>query len=464
MTLKEFLEKNRVKNEIAFDEKPQSVTSTKRWQVVVAFQELNESVVLLINVVRGKYRIWPDTFSKVVEERIEGILFDYGLTFDAPKIAPENSEFEKYEAFFIDYCRQAKRDHFDGLLKVKDFTGFWQPLQNRIDEIKSFATDQGLSAGKIGSHFARYQSQQRRELLCREVPWDGHDHVGEILSFAECSNLEHKFMVELFKEWLALSYERVFKGTQNRMIILQGRQGVGKDHFISEICSGFEPYFSHFTETSQEKDMFMQLSRNIIINISEFDKLNRKDPGFIKDLITRDHAEFRPSHQPHFQKYKMTSSFIGSVNVVDFLTDHTGNRRFVVFEGFDISWTYPKGRGVQVLAQAKMLAQEGFRASGEANRAMAEYLERVTPDDPDDIIIGIWNEGIDEICKYKMISPDDAELRYSDVEKIVFSLQKNFGFRSTNRVFRQIKRLGGSTRTDGKNLYFKIKRHSASIA
>lgn len=456
MTLKEFLEKNRIKNEVLFDEKPQAVVSTKRWQVLISFQEMNESIVLLINLVRGKYRIWPDSFSKVVEERIEGILFDYGLAFDSPKVAPENSEFEKYEAFFIDYCRQAKRDHFDGLLKVKDFTGFWQPLQNKLEEMKSFATDQGLSAGKIGSHFARFQATQRLELLCREVPWDGHDHVGEILSFATCTNIEHRFMVEFFKEWLALSYERVLKGTQNRMIVLQGRQGVGKDHFITELSSGFDPYFSHFTETSQEKDMFMQISRNIIINISEFDKMNRKDPGFIKDLITRDHAEFRPSHQPQFQKYKMNASFVGSVNVVDFLTDHTGNRRFLIFEGFDIDWAYPKGRGAQVLAQAKMLAQKGFRASGEANEVMAEYLQRVTPEDPDQIIIDVWNEGIDDICRYKMISSDDAELRLSDVEKLVFTLQKILGYRSANKVFRQIKRLGGSDQVRKTNIYKKI--------
>lgn len=456
MTLKEFLDKNRIKIEPSFDEKPVAITSTKRWNVMISFQELNESCVVLVNIMQSRYLVWPDQLSKVAQDRVDGILFDYGLSFEAPKLAPQNSQYEKYEKFFMEYCAQGKRDIFDGLLKVRDFTGFWQPMVNKLEQMKSFATDEGLSPGKIPSHFSRYQSQQKLELLCKEVKWDGQDHIGEILSFTYCTNIKHPHMIELFKEWLGLSMKRITSGDQNRMIILQGKQGVGKDHFIAELCSGFEPYFSHFTETSQEKDMFMQIARNIIINISEFDKLNRKDPGFIKDLITRDHAEFRPSHQPQFQKYKMNASFIGSVNAVDFLTDSTGNRRFLIFEGFEIDWSYPKGRGAQVLAQAKILAQEGYRASEEANKEMADYLQLVTPEDPDQIIIDIWNEGIDDICRYKMLSPDMAELRWADVEKLVFSLQKTLGYRSAQKVQKHIKRLQGSDRVRGTNIYQKI--------
>lgn len=367
----------------------------------------------------------------------------------------KNAEFKKFEWFFKNALKGCKRDRIDGILKKRDWRGFWQPVGNSMNALKSYGTDYGLSPNRMSFHYNRFEREKKKELLCERVTWDGQDHIAQMMVHMSCSNMTNPEMIDLFKDWLVRAIRRIDTGEQNSMIILQGGQGVGKDVFIKNMCGGFAPYYSNFTDASQEKDMFMQVSKNLIINISEFDKLNKKHPGMIKDLISRETAQFRPSHMQHFEDFRMNASFIGSVNPKDFLTDHTGNRRFWVFEDVTLDWQYPKGRGAQILAQATQLAGDGYEADKSTVLKMQRHVLGLSPDSQDEMIVEIWNQGFDSAVKFSQKFGAEY-LSYDEVQESMNRIQKFCGMRSLKKVQQSLKRLGAQHRSNGKRLYKRI--------
>jgi len=364
----------------------------------------------------------------------------------------ENIDYTPYKQFFQERLKNCRRDKIDGVLKHRDWRGFWQPVGNRLGHLRSLSTDVGLKPHKIKDHYDRYEREHSMEMLWKVEPWDGRDHIAEMMVHVSCANMTNPEMIDLVKEWMVRAYRRHDSGEQNSMILFQGGQGVGKDVFIDELCGGFAPYFSNFTETSQEKDMFMQIAKNVIINISEFDKLNKKHPGMIKDLISRKSAQFRPSHMQHFEDFRMNASFIGSVNPKNFLTDHTGNRRFWVFDSVQIDWGYPKGRGAQILAQARELASQNFTAPVATVQKMARSVVEMSPQPLDDIITEVWNSHFDIAARSCMKSGD---LAYNECSDAVRAVQRACGFRSESRARAELIRLGARKRSNGSR-YNKI--------
>lgn len=364
----------------------------------------------------------------------------------------ENAEYSQYAEFFDKLFKHSKRDMIDGILKSRDWRNFWQPVGNRIGEIRSVASDYGLKGARLKDHFERYESRKKKEFLYVQEVWDGKDHIAEMMKHVTCKNMETEEMTQLVKHWFVRAVQRPLDGDQNTMILFQGRQGAGKDIFIENLCDGFAPYFSNFTDTMQEKDIYMQIAKNIVINISEFDKLNKKHPGMVKDLITRRTAQFRPSHMQHFEDFRMNASFIGSVNSKNFLTDPTGNRRFWVFEEVNIDWGYPKGLGSQVLAQVNVLVQNGFCADQGVINKMNAYVENLGPESIEDVVVEVWNSEIDKLARF---NHKTCDFTLEEVEQALRQVKHHCGFRTVKRVRDELKKLGAYKRSAGSK-YNKI--------
>ena len=135
----------------------------------------------------------------------------------------------------------------------------------------------------------------------------------------------------------------------------------------------------------------------------------------------------------------------------DILVDHTGNRRFWLFECEYLGIKperklYPGvffGEGfeaerLQIQAQFRAAKEAGFYASTGALRAMEEVIEDATPDNPNDILVEVFSKELDATivtpCKF---SPVDGAPLWS-VSKIIAVFEdvaKRFG-KSVNSVQR----------------------------
>lgn len=245
--------------------------------------------------------------------------------------------------------------------------------------------------------------------LLIDVPeWDGTDRI---TWFAECLNCaEESFTAEivtdLLKDWASCLWQRVFNpDVQNRCLILQGRQGVGKDVFWATFTRGLSFYTANLTLTryGTEKDYAETVTRSAVCIISEFDKINAVGMGTLKDLITKPYFDYRASYARVSERHYNRCSFLGACNPSQVLTDSTGNRRFVVLKlngapGEAVRWEYPQDaeNGMQLLAQFKALGIAGYESSAETEKVIRRITEVYTPEDPNDFILSCFDDHIVE--------------------------------------------------------------------
>jgi predicted P-loop ATPase len=103
------------------------------------------------------------------------------------------------------------------------------------------------------------------------------------------------------------------------------------------------------------KDVLTYISEYLFINVDDqLRQLNKQDENQLKNLITTPSVKYRRPYDRAMSYYPHTASFMASVNGNDFLTDPTGNRRFLPFEvtAIDIDTAQKKINLDQVYAQA----------------------------------------------------------------------------------------------------------------
>jgi predicted P-loop ATPase len=118
--------------------------------------------------------------------------------------------------------------------------------------------------------------------------------------------------------------------------VLQGEQEVGKSTFFRTLAKG------SFSDTMTEKlnvDDLRILHEYAINEWSELDGFTAKTyEGKIKAFLSRQEDQFRLPYEKDHVKMPRRSVIVGTVNESQFLTDMTGNRRFLVVP---VKWIVP---------------------------------------------------------------------------------------------------------------------------
>lgn len=84
------------------------------------------------------------------------------------------------------------------------------------------------------------------------------------------------------------------------------------------------------------------LIENFIINLDELATFSKVEIGQLKSVLSKSFVKERHPFERKAKKLPRRASFIGSTNMTEFLTDPTGNVRWIPFEVFDIDWKYSK--------------------------------------------------------------------------------------------------------------------------
>lgn len=80
-----------------------------------------------------------------------------------------------------------------------------------------------------------------------------------------------------------------------------------------------------------DKDSKLAVVQNFLINLGELETLNRNDIGSLKSMMTLKKFHIRRPYGHYSEIYFRRSSFMGSVNKNDFISDQTGSRRVLCF-------------------------------------------------------------------------------------------------------------------------------------
>lgn len=191
--------------------------------------------------------------------------------------------------------------------------------------------------------------------------YDGGSHIEDL---AACFTDEYQMFDTWLKKWLVGAVAKVIGNQQNRMLVLDGGQGLGKSSFVRWLAGGLPAYHHEGQiDTYNRKDTEVQLMNTWIWEVSELGgTVARAEMNALKAILSQQWVKVRKAYGRHETNKPAMSSFIGTINnEAGFLNDYTGSRRYMVTKLTAIDWSYTRLRIDDVWAQAMFLYQSGYK-------------------------------------------------------------------------------------------------------
>ena len=114
-------------------------------------------------------------------------------------------------------------------------------------------------------------------------------------------------------------------------IVLIGKQGAGKSTAISALTP-LEETFLEINLSTRDADLSRQLRGKLIGEIAELRGLHSREAEDIKAFMSRTHEKWVPKYKEFETTFARRLTFWGTSNEMEFLSDHTGNRRWLPVE------------------------------------------------------------------------------------------------------------------------------------
>jgi len=304
---------------------------------------------------------------------------------------------DDYYALFDTVWNSPRRCIFnEKLMHLDASSGLWNPCVNSLEIVKSEALvlnetrESKFSVSAVQPHFFAYEASKPPEFLVDIPEWDGIDRIGAMASLITpklSSGITVEAISELLKEWCGMVFQRLHNPMiQNRILVLQGGQGIGKDTWTSMLVDGLGQFCIPLAVVKEDKDTYLNLHRGLVMKISEFDKTAKAEVSTLKDIITAPSTNLRAPYDKDSKLRLSRCSFISSANAENLLRDSTGNRRFLIFEIESIQYAYEGWSAQDIrkwqmdcLAQMVKLAEDKYKASESSWRMVRDYLEQKTP-------------------------------------------------------------------------------------
>ena len=172
---------------------------------------------------------------------------------------------------------------------------------------------------------------------------------------------------ECFKKWFVAMVASWMKDevVNHTVLVLVGRQGIYKTTWLDRLMPPeLRAYSSKLPLSGQiSKDDRLRLCENGLLNIDELDAICGREMNIVKSLLTSTDVNERAAYGRLKERRVRLASFCASTNNREFLTDITGNRRWLPFEvesiqnPFDDIILYER-----LYAQAKAYVECGYFA------------------------------------------------------------------------------------------------------
>ena len=179
-----------------------------------------------------------------------------------------------------------------------------------------------------------------RFYLSRLPPWND-DHPDYIMELSLSVNVrgdsdEQLLFYDYLKKWLVAMVAGWVDDTvvNNVMLVLIGEQGSFKTTWFNYLLPPeLKTYF--YTKTNANrmtKDDLLTLTQYGLICCEELDTMRPSELNQLKAAMTMPAVDERAAYARYHEHRKHIASFCGTGNNVQFLSDSTGNRRWLPFE------------------------------------------------------------------------------------------------------------------------------------
>ena len=214
--------------------------------------------------------------------------------------------------------------------------------------------------------------------LVEPVEWDGVSRLPEVFAILGVSGDELSKI--LVKKWLIQCVSLLYNCVGSPFgadgaLVLVGRQGLGKTYFFRRLAVESNLFGEGKNLNFSDKDTLISATGYWLTELGEIESTMRGDRERLKAFITASVDEYRRAYARGSTKALRRTSFCGSANSPDFLTDQTGNRRFwtVPVEKIDLD-RLDKLNVLQLWAEIKTLSdadRQAFRLTPEEREALA---------------------------------------------------------------------------------------------
>ncbi|MBQ6379359.1 MAG: hypothetical protein IJJ56_11300 [Prevotella sp.] len=229
-----------------------------------------------------------------------------------------------------------------------------------------------------------------RYYLDRLPPWDGEsDHILAMsVSVQVRGDVEEQMLFyDYLKRWLVGMVAAWVdpKVVNNVILVLIGEQGSYKTTWFNYLLPPeLSRYFYTKTNASRMgRDDLLTLAQYGLVCCEELDTMSPRDLNQLKAAVTMPSIDERAAYAHFHEHRKHIASFCGTGNNVQFLSDPTGNRRWLPFEVEHIRSPRDDPFDYEgIYAQAYALYRQGFRywfSQAEIRRLSAHNRQFETP-------------------------------------------------------------------------------------
>lgn len=214
--------------------------------------------------------------------------------------------------------------------------------------------------------------------LIESVEWDGVSRLPEVFAILGVSGDE--LSKTLVKKWLIQCVSLLYNSVglpfgADGVLVLVGRQGVGKTYFFRRLAVESGLFGEGKCLSFNDKDTLISATGYWLTELGEIESTLKGDRERLKAFITSAVDEFRRPYARGSVKALRRTSFCGSANTADFLTDQSGNRRFwtVSVEKIDLE-RLDRLDVLQLWAEVKKISdadRQGFRLTPDEREALS---------------------------------------------------------------------------------------------
>lgn len=162
-----------------------------------------------------------------------------------------------------------------------------------------------------------------------KLEWDGVQRIGSFLShYFNTEDTEYTRAVSMYL-WSAMAGRVMVPGIKADMVpILIGAQGSKKSSSVAAMSPNVE-FFTEISFHEKDEDLARKMRGRLLGEIGELRGLHTKDQESIKAFITRTHENWIPKYREFSMQFARRIVFIATTNQDQFLSDETGNRRWL---------------------------------------------------------------------------------------------------------------------------------------
>ena len=210
----------------------------------------------------------------------------------------------------------------------------------------------------LGSDFVK-EYHPLKEYLDGLPPWDGEtDYIDRLAAMVHVKESPHSPLqqdksrerndlsetpvrfADILKRWMVSMIAAALDETVVNQVILTliGRQGSYKTSFMQHILPPIlsEYYTTKSNSSRMTKDDLFTMTENLVINLEESDTMPPSELNQLKAMVTQRYVDERRAYGRNKVHLPHVASFVATGNNLQFLTDDTGNRRWLPFEVEDI--------------------------------------------------------------------------------------------------------------------------------